>query len=373
MIRSTYIDFFMTVNDIMAILEEFAPLALQESYDNSGLQTGDPEWEIERVLICLDVNDEVLEEAIQGRYQLIISHHPLIFKPIKTLFGKSLPQRILQRAIKHDVAIYAIHTNIDQASHGLNFALAETLGLTNLQVLSTGVGTLSKVVTYCPVEALEKVRIAMFDAGAGQMGAYDQCSFQVFGEGTFRALKGAIPYVGQVNKMHKEPEYRLEMVVPSSVSERVVDAMIKAHPYEEVAYDVVGLLNADPHSGAGVWGTFTESMVAEEFLQHVKVKLGAQILRHTKPLKPILRVGVCGGSGAFLITTAKGLQLDAFISADLKYHDFSDSNGGLLLVDAGHYETEIVVTSLLCDIITKKFPNFAVQITRYGSNPVRYS
>jgi len=363
----------MKIKNIAKVLEEFAPLGLQEHYDNCGLQTGDPDWDIEGALVCLDVSEEVLDEAIASGIGLIISHHPLIFKPIKSLTSGSIPQRILRKALLHDVGIYAIHTNIDHAAQGLNFALAKTLGLQNLRVLSPGAGKLSKVVTYCPVHAIEAVRSAMFEAGAGRIGDYDQCSFQVAGEGTFRALEGATPFVGQLNQIHREAEYRLEMVCSSFLRDRVIAAMTMAHPYEEVAYDVIDLANADPYSGAGVWGSLPEPMQSEEFLLGLKDRLNLQVLRHTVAQSPVQRVGVCGGSGAFLIPRAIGLQLDAFITADLKYHDFFDSTGRLLLVDAGHYETEIVVTRLLSDIIMKKFPNFAVRITKNGSNPVRYS
>lgn len=363
----------MKIKDIIKELEQFAPIGLQEGYDNSGLQVGDPSWETAGALVCLDVTEDVLDEAIQLGYHLVIAHHPLIFKPLRSLTNQTAVQRLLHKAIKSDIGIYAIHTNIDQAFGGLNYALADMLGIGAPKVIAPGAAKLSKIITFCPAGAVEGVRNAMSEAGAGNIGNYDQCSFQVYGEGTFRAKEGANPYVGTIAELHKEPEYRLEMVVPAYFRDAVVAAIKLAHPYEEVAYDVLDLVNVDSRAGAGVWGTLSEEMTAEQFLQHVKETLKVPMVRHTSTSGLIKRVGVCGGSGAFLISQCRGLNLDAFVTADLKYHDFCDQAGALLLVDAGHYETEIVVTRLISDIITKKIPTFAVQISGSGSNPVRYS
>ncbi len=367
-------EIIMKVREIISCLETFAPLYLQESYDNSGLQIGDPDQELESVLITLDINESVIDEAINSGSGMIISHHPLVFKPVKRLSARDEVERCILNAIKNDIAIYAVHTNIDNASGGLNFALAEALGIRDTKILMPGAGRLNKIITFCPSDSLKIVTEAMFRAGAGHIGRYDMCSFQVLGSGTFRALEGSNPFLGEINRMHTEDEIRVEMVVPIDFTNGVIEAMKRAHPYEEVAYDVISLVNDDPHVGAGVYGSLSEPVNGRDFLEHIKNVLNINLIRHTRlPEKRISQVGVCGGSGAFLTNRAYELNLDALVTADVKYHQFLEAAERILLVDAGHYETEIVVTRLICDEIQKKFPNFACQISRNCTNPIKYS
>ncbi|MFO7723455.1 MAG: Nif3-like dinuclear metal center hexameric protein [Bacteroidales bacterium] len=364
----------MKIRDIIAYLEELAPLQLQESYDNSGLQVGHPETEVEGVLIALDVDARMISEAKSKGCGLIISHHPVIFKPLRRLTGGSLAETIVEAAIREGIALYAIHTNLDNAAGGLNQALAGLIGLQGVQVLQPGIVKLQKLITYCPEEAVGKVMEAMAGSGAGQIGRYDHCSFQTAGEGTFRALDGANPYVGTLNQLHREREVKLEMIVREYEMGKVIRAMKGAHPYEEVAYDVVPLANTDPGAGAGAWGTLSEPQSPESFLSMIKDRLGAEVLRHSVlPSGMIRKVAVCGGSGGFLTDAVIRAGMDAFITGDLKYHQFADASDSLLLVDAGHFETEIMMTSVIMDAIRKKFPTFACSISEHARNPVKYT
>lgn len=363
----------MKIKDIILHLERIAPPALQESYDNSGLQVGHPEMEAEGVLVTLDVNEEVIQEAITLGYNFIIAHHPLIFTPLKKLTGATQIERCIRLAIRKDIAVYVMHTNLDNAAKGLNYHLARLLGVQNPVVLGAGKSALHKVTTFCPADFAEVVKEAMFTAGGGKAGNYDCCSFSAEGEGTFRPLEGATPYAGSLMELYKADEIRIEMVVPSYLVNGVVKAMLGSHPYEEVAYDVIPLLNADRHTGSGAYGALKEPMSPESFLEFVREKLGTSHLRYSgKQGAMIERIGVCGGSGSFLIAEAIAQGLDAFVTADLKYHQFMDSEGRILLIDAGHYETEIVMTVMISEEIRKKFPTFACQISRHCTNPIQH-
>jgi dinuclear metal center YbgI/SA1388 family protein len=364
----------MKIKEIVLALQQTAPLYLQESYDNSGLQIGDPEAEITSALITLDVQEAVIDEAIGMGAGLIIAHHPLIFNPIKQLTGRTHTERCVIKAIRSNIALLVLHTNLDHARFGLNYALARRLGISQPSVLMPGAGKLNKIVVYCPTEHAALVAEAMFAAGAGRLGNYDMCSFQHPGTGTFRALDGANPFVGTHNAVHSEDEQRIEMVMPADKKIQVVEAMKQAHPYEEVAFDVTALVNPDPTVGAGAYGSLDEPLDEHAFLNHVKSVLKSQHLRYTATSgKPIQRIGVCGGSGAFLIDQAVKAGLDAFITADIKYHQFFDAQDRILAIDAGHYETEIVMTGLIYDEMQKKFPTFACCISKQNTNPVKYS
>jgi dinuclear metal center YbgI/SA1388 family protein len=363
----------MKIQDIIKYIEIIAPLQLQEGYDNSGLQVGLPSDEVEGALIALDVDTRMIREAKEKGYGMIISHHPVIFKPLKRLTGGSITELIVREAIREGIALYAIHTNLDNVAGGLNKSLAEVIGLQEIRVFQPISGRLQKVVTFCPAASTADVLEAMASAGAGYIGRYDMCSFQSKGEGTFRALEGANPYVGEVNQLHREPEIKIEMIVRDYLVSSVVDAMLKAHPYEEVAYDLIPLANADPGIGAGAWGLLPEPMAPDHFLDKVKDCLGAEVLRHSVVMdRHIQSVAVCGGSGGFLVEAAMRAGMDAYITGDLKYHQFIDTAEKMLLVDAGHFETEIVMTRLMMDAIRKKFPTFACSISEYSSNPVKY-
>ncbi len=311
------------ISEIIQCLNESAPLSLQEAYDNSGLLVGDSEKLVERVLVSLDVTEEVLDEAISKECGLIVSHHPLIFKGLKHITPTGPVERIVLKAIQNDIAIASAHTNLDSVLHGVNGRIADMLGLERISILRSVDGLLKKLVTFCPSSHAEQVRAAIFEAGAGHIGHYDCCSFNLEGIGTFRAGAEASPFVGEKSKIHHEPEQRIETILPSYLVRKVVQAMIVAHPYEEVAYDIYPLQNKFDKVGAGMLGHLKQPMSIEDFFRFVSKTFNNKVLRHSPLLdKPIQCVALCGGSGAFLIPDAKASNADVFITADLKYHDF---------------------------------------------------
>lgn len=363
----------MQVRELADFLEILAPSGLQESYDNVGIQVGDPEMEVTGVLVTLDITEETIAESVIKGCNVVVAHHPLIFKGIKRLTGATGSERAVIGAIRHHIAIIILHTNFDNAPKGLNHHLAIKLGIRKPTVLSPIEGSLHKVVTFCPIEAVESVREAMFTAGGGRIGDYDQCSYNTDGTGTYRPLEGADPYIGVAGELHSGKEIRVEMVVPSYLSGRVVNAMRKAHPYEEVAYDVLPLVNSDPFSGAGMWGELDASLSVEGFIERVRKVLGAEVIRYSRfEGREIRRIGVCGGSGSFLIEKAIRLGLDALVTADLKYHAFTDYGRSLLLMDAGHFETEVIMTDFISEAVRKNFTTFACHISEYLRNPIIY-
>jgi dinuclear metal center YbgI/SA1388 family protein len=362
----------MNLKEIISVLEKTAPPVLQESYDNSGLLIGDADEPVRKALITLDVTDHVIDEAVSSGCDLIIAHHPLIFKGLKKLTGSSQTERLVVRLIRENIAVYAMHTNLDNVDSGVNYKLATVLGLGHLQILSAGAGSLKKLVTFCPVDHSEKVREAMFLAGAGHIGDYDSCSYNLTGVGTFRGLEGTDPFVGQKGELHVEPETRIETIVPDYRLDAVVSSMMQAHPYEEVAYDIYPLDNTDPKTGAGMMGELESPVSALEFLKQVKKTLSSKALKYSGPLDgKIKKVAVCGGSGAFLIGTAFRSGADIFVTGDVKYHDYFEFAGKMIVADAGHYETEQFTKALIHDILKKKFPTFALQISEVNTNPVK--
>ena len=363
----------MILKQLISFLEEFAPLSMQESYDNAGLLTGNPNQKIKSALITLDVTDEVLEEALAGGHQLIIAHHPIIFKGIKKLTGSNFVENLVIKAIKNDMAIYAMHTNLDNMYHGVNARLGKKLSLKNLQILQPGGSGLKKLVVYCPLDYADTVRDKMFEAGAGSIGRYDNCSYNTVGQGTFRANEGAHPFVGEIGKTHLEKEVKIETVVSSIKLSKVIAAMISAHPYEEVAYDIFPMENIQNNTGAGMIGELEEKKPLMEYLMEVKEALHAQAIKFNQPIRrPVKKVAFCGGSGSFLIHQAYRAGADLFITADVKYHDFFEHAGAMTIVDAGHYETEQFTKELLYEIIMENFTNFALQISETNTNPVKF-
>ena len=363
----------MKLSKIIKAIEEFAPSTLQESYDNSGLIVGSYNTEINKALISFDITEEVLLEAKSKGANLIISHHPIIFSGIKKLNGKNYVERCVLFAIKNDIALYAAHTNLDNVLGGTNKILAEKLGLKRIKPLSPQKDTLIKLVVFVPTKNLEEVKNAIFDAGAGKIGKYDQCSFSAEGIGSFRALEGAKPFVGEINNQHKEEEVRLETILPSYLQFEVVQAMKNVHPYEEVAFDVFPLLKKSENIGAGIIGTLENAEDTMLFLQRLKEITSAKCIKHTKPIKEkIKKIALCGGSGAFLIGNARSAAADIYISGDIKYHEFFDADNKMLIADIGHYESEQFTQELLFQIITEKFPTFAVQISDFITNPINY-
>jgi len=363
----------MKISEIIKSVEVFAPLALQEEYDNAGLIIGQEDWDVVGCLVCLDVTEEVIDEAVRKNCGLIISHHPLIFSPVRRLTGSTMTELLVAKAIKQAIAIYSMHTNLDNVAHGVNEILGRELGLTNLSILSKRKRLLKKLVTFCPAGHAENVRTAIFQAGAGHIGDYDYCSFNAEGLGSFRGGASTQPFVGQKGEIHYEPEIRIETIFPTWLEQPVLKALLEAHPYEEVAYDIYPLENFYDKAGAGMIGELTEETPEIEYLQRVKEVLKVPCIRHSKLTgKKIMKVAICGGSGSFLIPEAIRQKADIFISADIKYHAFVETMGKMVIVDAGHFETEQFTCDLIAGYLIGKFPNFAVLISENSINPVNY-
>lgn len=361
------------LEEITRTLENLAPLSFQESYDNSGLQVGDPGMEVTGILITLDVTEGVIEEAIRLGFNLVLSHHPVIFGTLKSLTGRTGPERIIAKAIRHGIAIYSGHTNFDAIPEGVNLSFAGRLGLTNLRTLDPKTDQLKKLAVFVPHEHLEKVRSAMFEAGAGQIGAYDSCSFNLEGRGTFRGSEETDPFVGEPGEMHQEPETRVETIVPAHLVNRVVRAMVSAHPYEEVAYDIYPVENEYEGAGAGMSGELEDAMDEEIFLNFVKDRFGLTVIRHSALLgKPVKKVAFCGGAGGFLLGKAIRSGADVFITGDLKYHQFFEADGRIVMMDIGHFESEQFTREIFYDLLIEKFPKFAVRLSETETNPIKY-
>ncbi len=364
----------MVINDVAAYIEQLAPIGYQESYDNSGLIVGNPKMPLNGILVTLDVTPEVVEEAHQKGANLIVSHHPLIFVGIKKLTGKSYVEKAIMLAIKYDIALYSAHTNLDNIKlGGVNAKIGELLGLSNLKILSPLEGSLVKLITFAPTNNAEKVRTAMHSAGAGCIGNYDSCSFNTDGNGTFRANEKASPFIGKVGELHIEPEVRIEVITTKVNLSRVISSMIKAHPYEEVAYDIFPLLNTYSDAGAGMVGELNEPMRESDFLNMVKKTFKLQSIRCTNFLgKGIKKVAFCGGSGAFLIKQAIDSGADIYITGDIKYHQFFDAEGKIIIADIGHFESEQFTVDIFYEYLMKKFSKFAVLKSEIKTNPINY-
>ena len=363
----------MRIKEITAELERFAPLSLQEEYDNAGLLIGNDNEEVNKALICLDLTDEVLDEAKQHECKLIISHHPLIFGGIRRLNGNDPVERLVIKAIQNNIAVYAIHTNIDNIHGGVNSEIAKRLQLQNTEILRPKKSMLRKLVTFCPTKDADRVRQAIFDAGAGHIGNYDSCSYNIQGKGSFRAGEGSDPHVGEIKKLHFEEETRIESIYPVYLESRIIRQMIEAHPYEEVAYDIYPLENTFEQAGSGIIGELENAMDKMKFLELLKKEFAAGCVKYTGFEKDEVRkIALCGGAGSFLIDTAKARGADVFISGDIKYHDFFKSGKNMMIVDIGHYESEQYTKELIFTILKQKFPNFALQISNVNTNPVNY-
>jgi dinuclear metal center YbgI/SA1388 family protein len=363
----------MKINEIVQFLEELAPLSLQEDYDNAGLIIGHPDWESDGCLICVDVNEAVIDEAVKLNCRLVVSHHPVIFKGLAKLTGQTMTERIVAKAIRDDIAVIAMHTNLDNSRVGVNRIFAEKLGLTELTILRKTRGLLKKLVTFCPTDYAGKVREAIFEAGAGHIGDYDQCSFNVGGSGTFRAGDMAKPFVGEIGEIHFEKETRIETIFPAYRQKSIISALLKSHPYEEVAYDIYPLENDFDQAGAGMIGLLEQKMTEIQFLILLKDVLKVPCIRHSPLLgKKVGKVAVCGGSGSFLLGDAIQQKADFFVSADFKYHQFFDADDKIVIADTGHFESEQFTCDLLADYLKKKFPTFAVLISETPVNPVNY-
>lgn len=364
----------MKVAEIIAFFESIAPIQYQESYDNCGLQVGSPDAVVTGALLTLDVTEAVLDEAIQKQCNLILAHHPLIFTGLKNLTGKNYVQRIVQKAIKHDMNILAIHTNLDNMRYGVNECIAKRLGLINCSVLAPSSHQLWKLHTYVPQAQVEAVKAALFAAGAGNIGAYSECSFSTLGTGTFKAAVGTQPFLGEAGgERVLVAEEKVEVLVPTHLKYKVEQALLAAHPYEEVAREWVAIANNHLEIGAGLLGELPQAMEELDFLKLLKNNMKAAVVRHTDLLqKPIKRVALCGGSGSFLLSNALAAKADAFVSADFKYHQFFDADGRILIADIGHYETEQFTVEIFDALLKKKNVTFAVLLSTLDTNPIKY-
>jgi dinuclear metal center YbgI/SA1388 family protein len=363
----------MKIYKLIKYIEQIAPPAYQESYDNSGLIVGNGNEKITGVLLCLDSIEAVIDEAIEKECNLIIAHHPIVFSGLKRFNGKNYIERVVMKAIKNDIAIYACHTNLDNVQNGVNAKIAAKIGLINTKILAPKNNLIKKLSVFVPVEQADTVRNALFEAGAGQIGNYDEASFNTVGAGTFKAGNGTNPHVGEIGKRHYEAEIKIEVIFPFNLQSQVLAAMFSAHPYEEVAYDVVTLDNAHQGIGSGMIGELSESMGGMSFLEHLKSVMQTDCVRYTKLLKnPIRRVAVCGGSGQFLLRQAMAQKADIFVTADYKYHQFFDAEDKIVIADIGHFESEQFTIDLFYELITKNFDTFAVYRTAVNTNPVNY-
>jgi dinuclear metal center YbgI/SA1388 family protein len=362
----------MKISEISRYLESLAPKALQESYDNSGLLVGNPQAEVKKVLVALDMTEAVVQEAEEKGCELIIAHHPIIFGGLKSLTGKNYVERTVMAAIKKDVALYAIHTNLDNVQQGVNAKIAEKLGVQSPKILQPKSGLLKKLVVFVPEHAFEEVQQALFEAGAGNIGNYSECSFQSVGEGSFKGNEESNPSEGEAGKRTYISEARLEVLVAAHRLGSILKAMHEAHPYEEVAHDIYPIENEHQEIGSGMYGYLDEPMYIMDFLKHVKDTFGG-VVRYTAPVfDKVEKVAWCGGSGSFLVNQAKGIGAQVFISSDFKYHQFFDAENELIIADIGHYENEQYTKELIAGKLKEKFPTFAVLLADTNTNPINY-
>ncbi len=363
----------MILSEIISQLETLAPPSFQESYDNSGLITGNRQMEIKGILVALDCIEAIVDEAISTNCNLIVAHHPIVFSGLKKINGKNYVERVIIKAIKNDIAIYAIHTNLDNVTAGVNSRICEKIGLKNCKILSPKKELLKKLVTFCPADSAEKVRQALWNAGAGQIGNYDEVSFNLSGTGTYRGNENSNPVVGEKGKLMREPEERIEMIYAAHLESKILSALRASHPYEEIAYDLFPMENEWQMVGSGMVGDLEKPIPVLEFLSQLKAKMQTAVIRYT-PIegKMVSRVAVCGGAGSFLLKDAISTGADVFVSADFKYHQFFDGEGKIVIADIGHFESEQFTIDLLSDFLKQKFPTFAIRQTGLITNPITY-
>lgn len=359
------------IQDITYYLESLAPSFYQEPYDNSGLLIGNIHDELKGILICLDSTEKVIDEAIQQNCNLIIAHHPILFKGLKQLTGKNYIEKAIIKAIKNNIAIYAIHTNLDNIQYGVNFKFAQQIGLHNPRILSPKKNTLKKMIVFTPKEHIESVAQAMHQAGAGHIGNYKNCRFQSEGIGTFEPLENANPFIGEKNKPTFVSENKIEVVFPAYLEKNILQAMLQNHPYETPAYDIISLDNYTHETGAGAIGLLNQPMKKNDFLQHIKQTMNLPCIRHTAFIQEeVQKIAVCGGTGFFLLSEAIYQKADVFITADIKYHDFFEANDKITMLDIGHYESEIATKQLIYDLLMQKFTNIALVLSKTNTNPI---
>jgi len=363
----------MFIKEIISLLESIAPLSLQESYDNCGLIVGNANDEVIGAILTLDCTEEVIEEAIANNVNLVIAHHPIIFSGLKKLNGKNYVERTVIKAIKNNIAIYAAHTNYDNIKDGVNSMICQKLGLGNLKILSPKSATIKKIVTYCPTANANQIRESLANAGAGSIGNYSHCSFNIDGVGTFKPEENANPVIGEKGQLHSENETRIEMIFPFYQESTILKALFEVHPYEEVAYSIYTLSNSNQDIGSGMIAEFETSISEIEFLTQLKSTFSLGCIKHTQLLnRKIKKVAVCGGSGSFLLNQAIAAGADVYVSADFKYHEYFDAENKIVIADIGHFESEQFTPQLFYNHIIKKFPTFAAHLSKVSTNPIKY-
>jgi len=363
----------MIVQDVIMHLEALAPLVYAEEFDNVGLLVGDKTKEVTGVLVTLDTLEVVVDEAIETNCNLIVSFHPIIFKGLKKITANTYVERVLIKAIEHKIAIFSIHTALDNAFKGANAGLCEILGLKNKAILIPQVGTIKQLTTYVPEKNAEDVRKALFESGAGRVGNYTDCSFNSTGIGTYKGNEQSNPVIGERHCLQKVSELKITVSFEKHLENDVLKTLFSSHPYEEVAYEIITLENNNQHIGMGMIGQLEHPMDETAFLKFVKTCFKCDVIRHSKLVdRPIQKVAVLGGSGSFAIEAAKAAGADAFITSDLKYHDFFSAENKLLLADIGHYESEAHIKNILVAHLKKKITNFAILLSKTNTNPVTY-
>ncbi len=363
----------MKIKEFISEFEKIIPIKQAEDFDNTGLLCGNPEREISGILVCHDALENVVEEAISKNINLIFTFHPIIFSGLKSITGKDYVEKAVLNAIENKIAIYAVHTAFDNDYFGVNFRICEKLGLKNQKILMPKNENLRKLEAFVPKEYSEKVRNALFEAKAGNIGFYDECSFTVSGSGTFRPMEGSTPFSGTKNIRENSEEEMISVIFEKYKQNRIISAMKSAHPYEEVAYQIIDLQNENQYSGLGRFGDLENEMDETEFLQFVKEKFNLKMIRHSDfNHKKIKKVAVLGGSGTSGIRAAISQNCDAYLTGDVKYHDFFQHERKMLICDIGHFESEQFVTEQLVEILSQKFTTFAISKSTEKTNPVNY-
>ncbi|MGY6650503.1 Nif3-like dinuclear metal center hexameric protein [Wenyingzhuangia sp. IMCC45574] len=364
----------MKIQEITNYIEKLAPLSYAESFDNVGLLVGDYTTEVTGVLVTLDTLEATVDEAIEKGCNLIVSFHPIIFGGLKKLNGNNYVERVVIKAIQNNIAIYATHTALDNSFNGVSAKMCEVLGLQNKAVLIPQKDTIKKLITFVPTQHASTLREALFKAGAGGIGNYDNCSFNTEGIGTFKGNEHSNPAIGEKGKLQEEKETQIAITYTKHLEKKILQALFSTHPYEEVAYEITTLENTNQHIGMGMVGELATAMSSKEFIKYVKQTMNTDCIRHSALLdKEIKKVAVLGGSGSFALGAAMGKGADAYISADFKYHEFYKAEGKILITDIGHYESEQFTKNLLVDYLTKKFRNFAIILSNLSTNPIYYS
>ncbi|MCM5661588.1 Nif3-like dinuclear metal center hexameric protein [Galbibacter mesophilus] len=363
----------MLIQDVINAIEEIAPLPYAEDFDNVGLLVGDKSENVTGVLVCLDTLEAVVDEAIEKNCNLIVSFHPIIFSGLKKITGKNYVERVVLKAIKNNIAIYATHTALDNSIVGVNDRICDVLGLQNKKILIPQKSTIKKLVTFVPTKNADTLREALFNAGAGSIGNYDHCSFNVTGKGSFKGNEASNPVVGKKGVTHFEEETQIGVTFAKHLESKILKALFKNHPYEEVAYEITTLENTNQHIGIGMVGELETAVNPTEFLTFVKERMQTGCVRHSEIIdKKVKKIAVLGGSGAFAIPNAIAAGADVYITGDVKYHDFYKAENKIIIADIGHYETEQFTKNLLVEFLTKKFTNFAVVLSVCNTNPVKY-